>query len=163
MAWIHYTGCPNKKETGTNMPISLKLDRHLNNFGYYLLDSYPLFPTVPRNAGSFTSVINEHKHFNKKLTNWLCTKSFNCLWLCWQIWNASTLHDVLTKDQIVFTVTDWYRTGSLQKLGNRFAHQFPGRPGPVKSTIWKNVHKYQRKAPVLTSTFWYKLKLSTCL
>ena len=34
---LHYnTGCLNKKETGTNMPVSLKLDKHLNNFGYYL-------------------------------------------------------------------------------------------------------------------------------
>ena len=32
--YTYYTGCPNKKETGTNMLISLKLDRHLNNFGY---------------------------------------------------------------------------------------------------------------------------------
>ncbi len=56
------TGCPNKKETGTNMPISLKCDRHLNNFGYYLVGGYLLFPTVPRNVhvGSITSV-NEHE------------------------------------------------------------------------------------------------------
>ncbi len=32
-----YTECLNKKgTTGTNMLISLKLDKHLNNFGYYL-------------------------------------------------------------------------------------------------------------------------------
>ena len=62
---IVYTGCPNKKETGTNMPISLKLDRHLKNFGYYLLASYLLFPTVPRIVGSITSA-NEHEHFNKR-------------------------------------------------------------------------------------------------
>ena len=62
-----YTGCPNKKETGTNMPISRKLDRHLNNFGYYLLEGYLLFPTVPRNVGSVMSV-NEHEHFKDRLT-----------------------------------------------------------------------------------------------
>ena len=67
--------CLNKKETGTNMPISLKLDNHLNNLGYYLLEGYLLFPTIPRNVGSITSV-NGHEHFNKRLTNWLCTKSF---------------------------------------------------------------------------------------
>ncbi len=56
-----------KKETGTNMPISLKLDRHLNNFGWYLLEGYLLFPMVPRNVGSITSV-NKHEHFNKRLS-----------------------------------------------------------------------------------------------
>ncbi len=30
-------------------------------------------------------------------------------------------------------MTDWYRTGSLQEVGNT-AHRFPGRPVPVKST-----------------------------
>ena len=62
-----YTVCLNKKETRTNMPISLKLDKHLNNFGYYLLEGYLLFPTVPRNAGSVTSV-NKHEHFKDRLT-----------------------------------------------------------------------------------------------
>ena len=38
-------------------------------------------------------------------------------------------------------MTDWYRTGSLQEVGIRFAHRFPDRPVPVKSTIWKNVRK----------------------
>ena len=47
---IRYTVCL-KKETGTNMPISLKVDKHLNNFGCYLLEGYLLFPTVPRNVG----------------------------------------------------------------------------------------------------------------
>ncbi len=57
------------KETGTNMPVSLKLDKHLNNFGYYLLESYLFFPTVPRNVGSITfTSVNEHEHFNKRLT-----------------------------------------------------------------------------------------------
>ncbi len=34
-----YTVYLNKKETWTNMPISLKLDKHLNNLGYYLLST----------------------------------------------------------------------------------------------------------------------------
>ncbi len=58
---VTYTLCLNKKETGTNMAILLKLDKHLNNFGYYLLEGYLLFPTVPRNVGSITSV-NENEH-----------------------------------------------------------------------------------------------------
>ncbi len=74
-SWRYHTVCLNKKETGTNMPISLKLDKYFNNFGYYLLGGYLLFPTVPRNVGSITSV-NENEHFNKRLTIWLCTKSF---------------------------------------------------------------------------------------
>ena len=49
-------------------------------------------------------------------------------------------------------MTEWYRTGSLQEVGNRFAHQFPGRPVPVKSTIWKNVRKYQREGTSLNLT-----------
>ncbi len=57
--------CLNKKETGTNMPISLKLDKDLNNLVYYLLEG--LFPTVPRNVGYITSV-NKYQHFNKRLT-----------------------------------------------------------------------------------------------
>ncbi len=64
-----------KKETGTNVPF-------LWDFAsiwiwHHLLEGYLLFPTatIPRNVGSITSV-NEHEHFNKKLTIWLCTKSF---------------------------------------------------------------------------------------
>ncbi len=49
------------------MSVSLKLDKHLNNLGYYLLEGYLLFPALPRNVGSITSV-NEHEHFNKRLT-----------------------------------------------------------------------------------------------
>ena len=48
------------------MSISLKLDKHLNNFGY-LLESYLLFPMVPRNVGSIMSV-TEHEHFTEMLT-----------------------------------------------------------------------------------------------
>ncbi len=57
-----YTGCRNKKETGTNMLVSLKLDKHLNIFVHYLLEGYLLFPTVPRNVGSVMS------HFKDRLT-----------------------------------------------------------------------------------------------
>ncbi len=64
---VAYTGCLNKKETWTNEPISLKLDKHLSSFGYCLLDGYPVFPTVPRNVGSVMSV-NENEHFKNRLT-----------------------------------------------------------------------------------------------
>ena len=56
--YYSYTGCLNKKETGTNMPVSLKLDKHLNNFEH---------PMVPKNIGSVMSV-NEHQHSKDRLT-----------------------------------------------------------------------------------------------
>ncbi len=64
---IQYTGCPNKKETETYMPVSLKRDKHVNIFGQYLLEGYLVFPTVPRNVGSVMSG-NEHEHFKDRLT-----------------------------------------------------------------------------------------------
>ncbi len=60
-------GCHNKKETGTNMPISVKPDKHLNNLGYYLLEGYLFFPTVSKNVCSIT-LFNEHEHFKDRLT-----------------------------------------------------------------------------------------------
>lgn len=36
------------------------------------------------------------------------------------------------------------RTGSLIQIRNAFGEQFPDRPLPAKSTIWKNVVKYQQ-------------------
>ncbi len=49
------------------MPVSLKLDKHLNIFGHYLLEGYLLFSMVPRNVGSVMSV-NEHENFKDRLT-----------------------------------------------------------------------------------------------
>ncbi len=46
-------------------------------------------------------------------------------------------------------MTEWYRTGGLQEVGNRFDHRFPGRSVPVKSTIWKKVRQYQREGTSL--------------
>ena len=40
-------------------------------------------------------------------------------------------------------------TGSLQEVANRFGERFPEHPVPVKSTIWKNVRKYQREGTSL--------------
>ena len=62
-----HTGCLDKNETGTNIPISLKLDKHLNNIGYYLIEGYHLFPMVPRNVGSVMSV-NKNEHLKNRLT-----------------------------------------------------------------------------------------------
>ncbi len=49
------------------MPVSLKIDKYLNNLGYYLLEDYLLFPTVPRKLGSVMSV-NENEYFKNRLT-----------------------------------------------------------------------------------------------
>ncbi len=87
------TGCPNKKETGTNMPVSLKLDKHLNIFGHRLLESYLLFPTVPRNVGSVMSV-NEHEHFKDRLTIWVCTKMLK-LRLAPSLWYFQTFFQIV--------------------------------------------------------------------
>ena len=46
-----------KEKPGQTCP-SLKLDRYLNNFGYYLLKGYLLFPTVPRNVGFSHQLMN---------------------------------------------------------------------------------------------------------
>ncbi len=200
-----YTVCLNKKETGTNRPISLKLDKHLKYFEYYLLEGYLLFPTVPRNVGSITSV-NEHKHLNfvpNTKTLWwcsgcnllMCFPRFPDLWYrCFFWWHSylktdlvwmtdhGWVHDnngfapdwpkltpcnafayysasrfelpahfmmCLTKEQRVFTVTEWYRIGSLQEVKDRFVHRFPDLPVPVKSTIYKNVRKYDREGTSL--------------
>ena len=55
----------------------------------------------------------------------------------------------LTTEQRAFCVTEWIRTGTLQEVANRFGERFPERPVPVKSTIWKNVRKYQREGTSL--------------
>ncbi len=105
-----YKVCPNKKESGTNMPVSLKLDKHLNIFAYYLLEGYLLFPTVPRNAGSVMSV-NEHEHFKDRLTSWLCTKMLR-IRLVPSLWYLQTFFQIVD-----FTGTGW--------PGNRWANLFP--------------------------------------
>ena len=49
----------------------------------------------------------------------------------------------LTTEQRVFLVNEWIRTGSLQQVAAAFRLQYPDRDVPAKSTIWKNVRKYQ--------------------
>ena len=56
-----------KRNAGQTWPVSLKLDKHLNHFGYFLLEGYLLFLTVPRNVGSVMSV-NENEHLKNSLT-----------------------------------------------------------------------------------------------
>ncbi len=43
---LDYTECHNKKETETNLPVSIKLDKHLNNFGYYQVGNLTLYQNV---------------------------------------------------------------------------------------------------------------------
>ena len=107
---LSYTGYLNKKETGTNMPISPKLDKHLNNYGYYLLEGYLLFPTVPRNVCSVMSV-NENEHFKNRLTIWLCTKMWR-LKLVASLWYLRTFFQI-----VYFTATG--------RPGNRWTNLFP--------------------------------------
>ncbi len=47
--------CLNKKETGTSMAISLKLDKYLYILWYYQIEWFLLFPTFPWFLGSITS------------------------------------------------------------------------------------------------------------
>ncbi len=105
-----YTGCLNKKESGTNMPVSLKLDKHLNNFAYYLLEGYLLFPTVPRNVGS-VMIVNEHEHFKDRMTIWVCTKMLR-LRLVPSLWHLRTFSQIVD-----FTGT--------RRPGNWWANLFP--------------------------------------
>ncbi|CAH1800266.1 unnamed protein product [Owenia fusiformis] len=51
----------------------------------------------------------------------------------------------LTQDQRVFVVGEWLRSGSLQQVADQFRVRFPDRNVPGKSTIWKNIKKYQRE------------------
>ena len=64
----HYTVCLKKRKPGQPGHVSLNLDKHCNNFGYYLLESYLLLPMVLRNVGSVTSA-NDHKHFKRQADN----------------------------------------------------------------------------------------------
>ncbi len=48
----------------------------------------------------------------------------------------------LTKDQRVFVVLHYNRTGSLLSVQNAFRERFPDRNPPAKTTILKNVRKY---------------------
>ncbi len=144
------------------MSISLKLNRHLNNLGYYLSEGYLLFPTVPRNVGSITSV-NEHEHFKDRLTIWLCTKSFkfNCLLADLKCQHTSWCSSHKSRE---FSM---WLDGIEQVACRRLQRGFPTNSWSSGSSKINYLKKMSvntiEKAPVLTSTFWYKLKLSPCL
>ncbi len=108
--YYYSTGCHNKKETGINMPVSLKLDKLLNIFAHYLLEGYLLFPTVPRNVGSVLSV-NEHEHFKDRLKIWICTKMLRL-----------RLVPSLQYLRTFFQMVDFTGTG---RPGNWWANLFP--------------------------------------
>ena len=55
----------------------------------------------------------------------------------------------LTTEQRVFLVTEWTHSGSLQQVAQAFRRRFPDRNVPAKSTIWKNVSKYQAEGTSL--------------
>ncbi|CAH1799690.1 unnamed protein product [Owenia fusiformis] len=55
----------------------------------------------------------------------------------------------LTQDQRVFVVSKWLRSGSLQQVADQFRERFPDRNVPAKSTILKNIKKYQREGTSL--------------
>ena len=50
----------------------------------------------------------------------------------------------LTVQQRTFLVTNYILTGSFPHVQELFEHKFPGRGSPSKSTIWRNVLKYQQ-------------------
>ena len=50
----------------------------------------------------------------------------------------------LTVQQRTFLVTNYLSTGSFHHGQELFEHKFPGRGSPSKSTIWRNVLKYQQ-------------------
>ncbi len=43
---------------------------------------------------------------------------------------------------------EWHRTGSFQKVGNKFTHLFPGHMVPVNQLFGKMFVKTREKAPV---------------
>lgn len=55
----------------------------------------------------------------------------------------------LTKEQRVFVVTNFIKTGSIKQVQDSFEQRFPGRHPPSKPTIWKNVRKYQHEGTCL--------------
>ena len=62
----------------------------------------------------------------------------------------------LTTEQRVFLMTEWTHSGSLQQVAQAFRRRFPDRNVPAKSTIWKNVRKYQAEG---TSLNWTRVGL----
>ena len=55
----------------------------------------------------------------------------------------------LTTEQRVFVITTYYETRSPHAIQEAFMQQFPDRQPPNKTTIWRNVFKYERKGTSL--------------
>lgn len=49
----------------------------------------------------------------------------------------------LSKEQRVFVVTSYLRTGSFKLVQQDFEQRFPERASPTKKTIWTNVNKFK--------------------
>ncbi len=130
------------------MPISLKLDKHLNIFGYYLLEGYLLFPTLPRNVGSVMSV-NEHEHFKNRLTIWVCTKMLR-LRLVHSLWYLRTF----------FQIVDFTGTG---RPGNWWANLFPTFCKlPVTGNLFDTIQSQWKFSAFLWATSWSALAVQIC-
>ena len=50
----------------------------------------------------------------------------------------------LTTAHRVFIVEKYFETKSLREVQRRFQERFPNRNVPSKSSIWRNITKYQR-------------------
>lgn len=55
----------------------------------------------------------------------------------------------LSKEQRVFVVTKFLQSGSIRDVQALFEEHFPDRPSPTKTTIWRNVKKYQTEGTSL--------------
>ncbi len=101
-------------------------------------------------------------HNNGFATDWLPKLTF-CNTSCYCASNFELSEHCmmqLTKEQRIFIVIEWCRTGSMQGVANRFAKRFPGCPVPVKSTVLKNnIPKY----PIEGTSRNLNIKFSTSL
>ena len=125
-----YTECLNKKETRRNMPVSLKLDKHLNHFGYYLLAGYLLSPTVPT-----VMSVNENDHFKNRFTFWLCTKMLK-LRVIPSLWYLQTF----------FQIVDFTRTRDEQEIGGQTCFQ------PPASNLFETIQSQWKLSGLLWAT-----------
>ena len=55
----------------------------------------------------------------------------------------------LSKEQRVFVVRTYYETKKYSEIINLFSHRFLGQDPPNKTTIWRNVNKYENHATSL--------------
>ena len=55
----------------------------------------------------------------------------------------------LSKEQRVFVVRTYYEMKKYSEVINLFSHRFPGQDPPNKTTIWRNVNKYENHATSL--------------